>query len=345
MGTARWLGARRFFRQSHGILTTKHTGGYCLWDSATTDHDISMFKNYKDGKGDIVREFVAAFRARDLKVGLYYCFPLWGDVWADYMTLPAENYADGTVDALAMIKTHFTELLTNNRRLLHEETVAMLKKIGAMWDPAEASQADSELYDIQREALSNVPTTEKQVAIIFPADWKAADLEAAADLLKTGGTKGTFFVNEATAKAQKEALRKLVAAGHELGNGSHDDTPVTGLQDGRKVLEQFNNIRKNVHTIQTPKFYRAPGDAYDALVWPVLTYEGLIPVTPAADLAPGAIIEVENLLHLEKQLQALKKKKLESVTLRQLVGSSTSARLRAALANTNTGAAVVTGRQ
>ncbi|MCH5597500.1 alpha-L-fucosidase [Niabella ginsengisoli] len=58
------------------VLTTKHTGGWCLWDSKyTTKHDITVFKNYKNGKGDIVRDFVDAARKYGLKVGLYYCLP------------------------------------------------------------------------------------------------------------------------------------------------------------------------------------------------------------------------------------------------------------------------------
>lgn len=57
------------------VLTTKHTGGWCLWDSKYTTHDITAFKNYKDGKGDIVREFVNACRKYKMKVGLYYCLP------------------------------------------------------------------------------------------------------------------------------------------------------------------------------------------------------------------------------------------------------------------------------
>ena len=40
-----------------------------------TSHDITSFKNYKNGTGDIVKEFVDAFRKRGIKVGLYYCFP------------------------------------------------------------------------------------------------------------------------------------------------------------------------------------------------------------------------------------------------------------------------------
>jgi alpha-L-fucosidase len=93
-----------------------------------TTHSIAAFKNYKGGKGDIVREYVDAFRSHGLKVGLYYCFP--GDYCGaghagDYSNngdnalipigkpdlhgLPAEAIGDYT----GFIKKQLTELLTN----------------------------------------------------------------------------------------------------------------------------------------------------------------------------------------------------------------------------------------
>ena len=108
-----WADAAASAKMKYAILTVKHTGGWCLWNSAHTDHDIEMFKNYKGGKGDIVREFTEAFRSRGLKVGLYYCFPLHDPKWAQYSTLPVDDYEKGTADALNFIKGQFKELLTN----------------------------------------------------------------------------------------------------------------------------------------------------------------------------------------------------------------------------------------
>lgn len=108
-----WADAAADAKMKYAILTVKHTGGWCLWDSDYTDHDMGMFKNYKNGKGDIVREFTEAFRSKGLKVGLYYCFPLHDSRWAEYSTLPVENYEKGTADALSFIKDQFRELLTN----------------------------------------------------------------------------------------------------------------------------------------------------------------------------------------------------------------------------------------
>jgi phosphoribosylformylglycinamidine (FGAM) synthase-like amidotransferase family enzyme len=39
-------------------VPVKHTEGYALWDSKHTNHDMTAFVNYKNGKGDIVREYL-----------------------------------------------------------------------------------------------------------------------------------------------------------------------------------------------------------------------------------------------------------------------------------------------
>jgi alpha-L-fucosidase len=70
-----WADAAKAAGMQYAILTVKHTGGWCLWDSTYTTHDMAAFENYKNGKGDIVREFINAFRRRGLKVGFYYCLP------------------------------------------------------------------------------------------------------------------------------------------------------------------------------------------------------------------------------------------------------------------------------
>ncbi|MBU1013990.1 MAG: alpha-L-fucosidase [Bacteroidetes bacterium] len=52
------------------ILTAKHHDGFCLWPSQYTDHSIKN-SGYKNGNGDVVKEFVDACRKHDLKIGLY----------------------------------------------------------------------------------------------------------------------------------------------------------------------------------------------------------------------------------------------------------------------------------
>ena len=72
---AQWADAAVSAGMKYMALTVKHTGGWCLWPSALTRHGVQQFLNFRDGHGDIVREFVEACHSRKLKVGFYYCSP------------------------------------------------------------------------------------------------------------------------------------------------------------------------------------------------------------------------------------------------------------------------------
>lgn len=82
------------------ILTAKHHDGFCLWPSKYTEHSVknSLWKN---GNGDVVREFSEACKEYGLKMGLY--LSPWDCNHPDYGKPGYNQY----------FKNQLTELLTN----------------------------------------------------------------------------------------------------------------------------------------------------------------------------------------------------------------------------------------
>jgi alpha-L-fucosidase len=69
----RWAEVAREAGMRYACLTTRHHDGYCLWNTRTTDYSSGA---QAPGR-DVVGEFVAAFRAAGLRVGLYYSLIDW----------------------------------------------------------------------------------------------------------------------------------------------------------------------------------------------------------------------------------------------------------------------------
>lgn len=68
-----WAKAAKNAGMKYAVLTAKHHDGFCLFDSKLTDYKAT---NTKAGR-DLVREYLEAFRAEGLKVGLYYSLLDW----------------------------------------------------------------------------------------------------------------------------------------------------------------------------------------------------------------------------------------------------------------------------
>lgn len=86
------------------ILTAKHHGGFCLWPSKYTEHSIKN-SPYKNGKGDIVREFVDACKEVGMKPGIY--LSPWDRNFAEWGT---EAYNDYYVNQLTELMTEYGDI-------------------------------------------------------------------------------------------------------------------------------------------------------------------------------------------------------------------------------------------
>lgn len=68
-----WAKLAKKAGMKYAVMTAKHHDGFCLFDSKLTDFKAT---NTKAGR-DLIREYVDAFRAEGIKVGLYYSLIDW----------------------------------------------------------------------------------------------------------------------------------------------------------------------------------------------------------------------------------------------------------------------------
>lgn len=66
-----WMRSAKEAGAKYAVLVANHCTGFSLWPTKANDYSVASCA-YKDGKGDIVREFVDACKKYDIKPGLYY---------------------------------------------------------------------------------------------------------------------------------------------------------------------------------------------------------------------------------------------------------------------------------
>ncbi len=138
LDTRQWVKTVKEAGFTAAIITAKHHDGFCLWQTKYTEHSIKN-SPYKNGKGDIVKEFTDACAEFGIKAGIYL------SPWDRHeSTWGKDEYNDFYVGQL-------TELLTNYGKIWE-----------CWWDGAGSTEA---VYDWERWA--NTVRSCQPDAVIF----------------------------------------------------------------------------------------------------------------------------------------------------------------------------------
>jgi len=118
----KWAALAKKAGMKYAVFTAKHHDGFCLWDTKLTD-----FKSTNTpAKRDLVKEYLDAFRAEGIKVGLYFSiidwrhpdFPHYEDKHHPHRDDPAQGNENRNFDRyLDFMHAQVKELLTGYGKL------------------------------------------------------------------------------------------------------------------------------------------------------------------------------------------------------------------------------------
>jgi alpha-L-fucosidase len=100
-----WIVAAKRAGMRYAVLVCKHHDGFANWPSKSSTFSVAQTP-WKDGKGDVVREFTDACRRHDMKIGLYYSPAEWGSaVFKD-----EKAYDEHFLSQIGELLTHYGQI-------------------------------------------------------------------------------------------------------------------------------------------------------------------------------------------------------------------------------------------
>ena len=99
-----WIKTAKEAGANYAVFVCKHHDGFANWPSKYTDYSVANTK-WKDGKGDIVQEYVDACRKYGLKVGLYY-----SPAQAGSADMDPDEYDDYFINQISELLTNYGKI-------------------------------------------------------------------------------------------------------------------------------------------------------------------------------------------------------------------------------------------
>ncbi len=115
--------------------------------------------------------------------------------------------------------------------------------------------------------IYNVERDDGKIAITFDCAWGCEDIDSILTTLKSHNCHATFFVLGTWAEKNSDAMKKIVADGHEIGNHSYNHTHYTTFSREKMIedIKKANDAIKNSCGV-APVLFRAPSGDYNNTV-------------------------------------------------------------------------------
>ncbi len=99
-----WIRAASQAGARYAILVCKHHDGFANWPSRYTDYSVANTP-WKDGKGDVVKEFTEACRRYGLHIGLYYSPAQFG-----FERMSSQDYDDYFINQITELLSQYGKI-------------------------------------------------------------------------------------------------------------------------------------------------------------------------------------------------------------------------------------------
>ncbi|MCD6354137.1 MAG: alpha-L-fucosidase [Prolixibacteraceae bacterium] len=116
LNTDQWIKSAKAAGAKYAVLVAKHCSGFSLWPTGAHDYNISK-SPYKNGKGDIVKKFIASCKKFGLKPGIYASTTTNGYLRVDNPGKVVSGDPDEQKHYNKIVEKQLTELWTNYGKL------------------------------------------------------------------------------------------------------------------------------------------------------------------------------------------------------------------------------------
>lgn len=271
-----WISTIKKAGAKYAVLVCKHHDGFALWPSKYTEYSVAS-SPWKNGNGDVVKEFCNACKKHDIKVGIYYSPAQFGSV-----NIAGKEYDDFFINQISELLTGYGKIDylwfdgcgSENHKYDTERIIKAIRTmqpeilIFNMWDPDtrwvgnetglaginDRPEIDTLAFSVQTDksdALEELDFLPAEADCRIRKSWFYQESDK--DTLKSLDTLFGFYLNTVG-----HGANLLLNIGPDRRGLLMDDDVLRILELGEKIRSEFEKPQK------TLKDFKVDGDIITA---------------------------------------------------------------------------------